>query len=66
MPYPILPVFLTQTLHASGSVVGLVDGIAQGGLRHRRRWRSARAGARLCRPSEPSGWPLNAGRTAAA
>lgn len=29
MLYPILPVFLTQTLHASGSVVGLVDGIAQ-------------------------------------
>lgn len=29
MLYPILPVFLTQTLHASGSIVGLVDGIAQ-------------------------------------
>ncbi|MER9202988.1 MFS transporter [Mesorhizobium sp. M0933] len=29
MLYPILPIFLTQTLHASGSVVGLVDGIAQ-------------------------------------
>jgi MFS family permease len=29
MLYPILPVFLTQTLHASGSVIGLVDGIAQ-------------------------------------
>ena len=29
MLYPILPVFLTQTLNASGSVVGLVDGIAQ-------------------------------------
>ena len=29
MLYPILPVFLTQTLHASGSVVGLVEGIAQ-------------------------------------
>src|ERR1700687_3192700 len=29
MLYPILPVFLTQTLHASGSVVGLVDGVAQ-------------------------------------
>ncbi len=26
---PILPVFLTQTLQASGSVVGLIDGIAQ-------------------------------------
>ncbi len=26
---PVLPIFLTQTLHASGSVVGLVDGIAQ-------------------------------------
>jgi hypothetical protein len=24
-----LPVFLTQTLHASGSVVGLVEGVAQ-------------------------------------
>ncbi len=29
MLYPVLPVFLTQTLHASGSVVGLVDGVAQ-------------------------------------
>ena len=29
MLYPVLPVFLTQTLHASGSIVGLVDGIAQ-------------------------------------
>src|SRR5437016_620000 len=26
---PILPLFLTQTLRANGSVVGLVDGIAQ-------------------------------------
>lgn len=26
---PVLPIFLTQTLHASGSVVGLVDGVAQ-------------------------------------
>lgn len=29
MLYPILPVFLTQTLQASGSIVGLVDGFAQ-------------------------------------
>jgi MFS family permease len=29
MLYPVLPVFLTQTLHASGSVVGLVEGVAQ-------------------------------------
>jgi MFS family permease len=29
MLYPILPVFLTQTLHAGGTVVGLVDGFAQ-------------------------------------
>lgn len=29
MLYPILPIFLTQTLHANGSVVGLVEGIAQ-------------------------------------
>ena len=29
MLYPVLPVFLTQTLNASGSVVGLVDGFAQ-------------------------------------
>jgi len=29
MLYPVLPVFLTQTLNASGSVVGLVDGVAQ-------------------------------------
>jgi len=28
MLYPILPIFLTQTLKASGSVVGLVEGIA--------------------------------------
>src|SRR5436309_14217896 len=27
--YPILPVFLTETLHASGSVVGLVEGVAE-------------------------------------
>jgi MFS family permease len=29
MLYPVLPILLTQTLHASGSVVGLVEGIAQ-------------------------------------
>jgi MFS family permease len=29
MLYPILPIFLTQTLHASGSLVGLVEGIAE-------------------------------------
>jgi MFS family permease len=29
MLYPVLPIFLTQTLHASGSIVGLVEGIAQ-------------------------------------
>jgi Major Facilitator Superfamily len=29
MLYPILPIFLTQTLHANGSAVGLVEGIAQ-------------------------------------
>ena len=29
MLYPVLPLFLTQTLRASGSVVGLVDGLAQ-------------------------------------
>ena len=29
MLYPVLPVFLTQTLGASGSVVGLVEGVAQ-------------------------------------
>ncbi len=29
MLYPVLPVFLTQTLAASGSIVGLVDGFAQ-------------------------------------
>ncbi|HYL45658.1 MAG TPA: MFS transporter, partial [Candidatus Limnocylindrales bacterium] len=27
MLYPVLPIFLTQTLHAGGSVVGLVEGI---------------------------------------
>jgi MFS family permease len=29
MLYPVLPVFLTQTLNATGSIVGLVDGAAQ-------------------------------------
>ena len=29
MLYPILRIFLTQTLHASGSVVGVVEGIAE-------------------------------------
>jgi MFS family permease len=29
MLYPMLPVFLTQTLGATGSIVGLVDGFAQ-------------------------------------
>jgi MFS family permease len=29
MLYPVLPVFLTQILSASGSVVGLIDGVAQ-------------------------------------
>lgn len=29
MLYPILPLFLTQTLGAGGSIVGLIDGIAQ-------------------------------------
>jgi MFS family permease len=29
MLYPVLPVFMTQTLGASGAIVGIVDGIAQ-------------------------------------
>ena len=29
MLYPVLPIFLTQILHASGSIVGLVEGIAE-------------------------------------
>lgn len=29
MLYPILPIFLTQTLKAGGSIVGLIEGIAQ-------------------------------------
>lgn len=29
MLYPIIPIFLTQNLHASGSIVGLIEGIAQ-------------------------------------
>jgi len=29
MLYPVLPVFLTRTLKASGSIVGLVEGLAQ-------------------------------------
>ena len=28
MLYPVLPVFLTDVLHANGSIVGLVDGFA--------------------------------------
>jgi MFS family permease len=28
MLYPVLPVFLTQVLHSSGSIVGLIDGFA--------------------------------------
>ncbi len=28
MLYPVMPIFLTQVLHASGSIVGLVDGFA--------------------------------------
>ncbi len=29
MLYPVLPIFLTQTLKASGTIVGLVEGVAQ-------------------------------------
>lgn len=29
MLYPILPIFITQTLHANGSVVGLIEGVAE-------------------------------------
>src|SRR6516162_3497193 len=29
MLYPVLPVFLTQTLKANGSIIGLVEGFAQ-------------------------------------
>jgi MFS family permease len=29
MLYPVMPIFLTQTLKASGSIVGMVDGFAQ-------------------------------------
>ena len=29
MLYPVLPIFLTQILGATGSIVGLVDGFAQ-------------------------------------
>jgi MFS family permease len=29
MLYPILPIFLTQVLHASGSIVGVVEGVAE-------------------------------------
>jgi MFS family permease len=29
MLYPVLPTFLTQSLHASGSTVGLIEGVAQ-------------------------------------
>ncbi|HXU09623.1 MAG TPA: hypothetical protein VN743_11560, partial [Blastocatellia bacterium] len=30
MIYPILPTFLTQTLHAPATIVGLIEGIAVG------------------------------------
>src|SRR2546427_8015259 len=30
MIYPILPVFLTQTLHAPATIIGLIEGIAVG------------------------------------
>ena len=30
MLYPVLPTFLTQSLHAGGTIVGLVEGLAQG------------------------------------
>jgi MFS family permease len=30
MLYPVLPIFLTQRLGASGSIVGIVEGVAQG------------------------------------
>ena len=30
MLFPILPVYLTQTLKAGGSVVGLIEGVATG------------------------------------
>jgi MFS family permease len=29
MLYPILPIFLTQNLHASGAIIGLIEGIAE-------------------------------------
>jgi hypothetical protein len=29
MLYPILPIFVTPVLHASGSVIGVVEGIAE-------------------------------------
>jgi hypothetical protein len=29
MLYPVLPVFLTQTLQANGSIAGFIDGLAQ-------------------------------------
>jgi MFS family permease len=29
MLYPVMPIFLTQTLKATGTIVGLVDGFAQ-------------------------------------
>ncbi|WED43367.1 MFS transporter [Legionella cardiaca] len=29
MLYPVLPIFLSQTLHASGSIIGLIEGISQ-------------------------------------
>jgi hypothetical protein len=44
MLYPILATFLTQVLHASGSVVDVVEGIAEA---HRMSFRAFRFGSRI-------------------
>ena len=47
--YPIIPLFLTGTLHASKTVVGVIEGVAEGiavGLRGVAGWLSDRSGGR--------------------
>jgi len=49
MLYPVLPIFLTQTLHASATAVGLVDGMAsaaQNSVQGLSGWLSDRLGKR--------------------
>src|SRR5204862_1933547 len=49
LAYPIIPLFLRETLHAPYAVIGLIEGIAEGiavGLRGIAGWLSDRSGGR--------------------